>query len=70
MFTTRTSAQGLTVRIGHEDTPTSAKVPEVKKDYVSDSHSTPGNTRSVRFKDVICSRGSPVDRGSDFRVGI
>jgi hypothetical protein len=40
----------LTVRLGYEDTPTAIEVPQVKEDYVSDSHSTPGYTRGVRFR--------------------
>ena len=70
MFTTHLPGPGLTAQIGHEDTPTPTEVPEVKEDYVPDSHSAPGNTRSVRFKDVVCSRGSVVDYGSDFQVEI
>ena len=39
--------------IGHEDTPTPIEVPEVKEDYSPDSHSAPGNTRSVRFRMLL-----------------
>jgi hypothetical protein len=42
--------QRLTVLLGYEDTPTFIEVPQVKEDYVSDSHSTSGHTRGVRFE--------------------
>ncbi len=37
-------------RIGHETTPPSIEIPEVKEDYDPHSHSTPGHTRSVCFR--------------------
>ena len=46
----------LTVLKGHENTPTSTEVSEVKEDHDSDSHSTPGYTRSVRFRNLFFTR--------------
>ena len=70
MFITRLLGRGFTVQIGHEDTATSAEVPEVKEDHVPDSHSAPGDTRGVSFENGVCSHGNVVDHGLDFQVEI
>jgi len=57
----------LTVLLGHEDTPTAIEIPQVKEDYVSDSHSTPGYTRGVRFRFLFFLRAMSLTRIQFFR---
>jgi hypothetical protein len=59
--------QRLTVLLGYEDTPTAIEVPQVKEDYDSDSHSTPGYTRGVRFRSFFFMRTVSLTRIQVFR---
>ena len=52
----------LIVLLGYEDTPTAIEVPQVKEDYVSDSHSTPGYTSGVCFRILFFMRAVSLTR--------